>query len=64
VAERGVDPLIIFYKWPEKEIVSILRNATSHAYSCITFRWGQGRAMSSDFATIGRLLRLLTLGGF
>ena len=39
VAERGEEPLIILYTWPSKRILSVLKNGTTNAYSCITFRF-------------------------
>ena len=38
VAEKGDEPIIFLYVWPELTILSCLRHGTAKQYSCIAFR--------------------------
>ena len=38
VAEKGDEPIIFLYVWPELNILSCLRHGTAKQYSCIAFR--------------------------
>ena len=38
VAEKGENPPIILFSWPQLEVVRVLRNGTQKEFSCIAFR--------------------------